>query len=188
MKIRNGFVSNSSSSSFLVLIPAHVNTFDDFIKDITNDDRWCWCMEFLEEPTCDYFETHLTNREALEKLWFDLQKRGTPAIKDDYTWCDYPEVVGRDSNKVDHYYASQIAYWTSNTEEECDKREAELETFAHEWNKGINQMLFESFFAGERECGRIYEIEYGDHNGEVDCQMENGKFWELLDHIKISNH
>jgi hypothetical protein len=48
MKIRNGFVSNSSSSSFIVAVPDRIRTLDD-VKERFNIDRSVYAKRILQQ-------------------------------------------------------------------------------------------------------------------------------------------
>jgi len=198
MKIRNGFVSNSSSSSFLIIIDACINDINDFMKmcehNTSHMDGW------MDKLTCDYFENDisiksLTNREALEILWFDLQC--SPRIADKELWINKnskyckPEQVGGycfERYCEEYNTPQEIAEWMTDNDKDYEKMKNKLEKMAEYWNRLLSQTKFRSFFEIGEEKGKIYEILYSDNDGEIKTQMEHGDFWIAIHHLKINNH
>lgn len=76
MKIRRGFVSNSSSASYIVTIEAPYKTENDLLKDIYNT-----CNSAMEELEDEYFnrmeryreeELHISNIETRHQMLLSL--------------------------------------------------------------------------------------------------------------------
>lgn len=49
MKIRNGFVSNSSSSSFIVLANSSINVYRRMIRILERESNYHWCISDYED-------------------------------------------------------------------------------------------------------------------------------------------
>lgn len=168
MKIRNGFVSNSSSSSFVVAFPKKPMT----IKDVKE-------MLFGKE---EYFPTYYP-RDDQDKLilttkiartvfndiksqrpndkksiyggfegWLD----GAPSFPDD--WRNGSEYVRR--KKWDKYEKESIKYR----------------------NKCANK------FIKENKNTFIYVFSYSDNDGNFYSTMEHGGIFDKLNHRRISRH
>ena len=194
MKVRNGFVSNSSSSSFLIFIRESIKNLEDFMKmcelhSSHMDDGW------MDKSTYDYEnseETPMTNREALVMLWNDIHHSNRIVNKKEWLKNNYsmPENTGYSFEKYCDEYntAREIARWMTSNDEARDKMEIKLDKMARYWNKLLAKSKFKSFFAREEEGGKIYQISYSDNDGSISCQMEHGMFWEILDALMINEH
>ena len=201
MKIRNGFVSNSSSASFLIFIDACINDINDFIKMCEENTSHLDEGKWMDKLTCDYFEDDkeiksLTNRESLEMLWFDLHGSNHIANKEswlgsckNYRYCNPYRVGGYELEKYCEEYNTprEIAEWMTNNDEDYEKMKIKLEKMAAYWNRLLSETKFKSFFSLE-SAGKIYQISYSDNDGSISTQMEHGEFWSAIHHLKISEH
>ena len=165
MKTRHGFVSNSSSSSFLVLFKNVPGTVADMQKMLFGD------KPYLESPykfegdvkypaldvATDVFndmsrQKPMTEREIIETIgsgWFD----GYPDLDD----FKLPDPAGYD--------------WTSHS------RAGEIAA----------QKTWDKFVAAHGE-GTIYKFHYSDNDGCYGSTMEHGDLFVNLPHIRISHH
>jgi hypothetical protein len=199
MKIRNGFVSNSSSSSFLIFIDACINDINDFIKMCEEHTSHLDDGKWMDKLTCNYFEDDasvksLTNREALEKLWFNLYDSNHIANKEswlgrNFRYCNPYQVGGYELERYCEEYNTpqEIAEWMTDNDEDYEKLKNKLTKMAEYWNRLLSETKFKSFFSLEN-VGRIYEISYSDNDGNISTQMEHGGFWSAIHHLKISEH
>jgi hypothetical protein len=197
MKIRNGFVSNSSSSSFLVGILPECITIDDFLqKGLIDLTRECEITrEHLDDPVKDwktYSEEMLTNRDCIKRLWESVLSSNNKAdllecISDITNGC-VPEST---FFRYDYQFVDTIcmSHNISNTYREIygdkivKKIEKNLERYGDGWNSIVGEALIRDFFA--YFDNNVYEINYSDH----DCAlMEHGAFWDYVYHVRFSNH
>jgi len=195
MKIRNGFVSNSSSSSFLVGIPSECVTFEDFLKhgiylwdDVANEID-------LHNPVSNYdtySEKPVTYIECIRELWDNLLMRNNKAKLED--WIDH--IHGGDIPSgtllIDYTFVDTICcphnisniYRRIYGDKLAKKIEGNLIRIGHEWNSVVGEALIRDTF--DAFDGNVYEIEYSDDCGRG--IMEHGSFWKLIPHIRISHH
>lgn len=160
MKYRNGFVSNSSSSSFVVAFPTIPHNVDDIVSllfegEETPDPRYT-IQEFATTIFNDISgQLPMTLNEIVEELssgWF---------IDMDGWVKENPKKDEEDWNK----------YW-NKIDKESKKR---AKAFAKEWMKGYK----DSFY---------FKFHYADENGSYYSLMEHGGMFEHLPHQRISHH
>ncbi|MFA5745625.1 MAG: hypothetical protein WCX79_00280 [Candidatus Paceibacterota bacterium] len=191
MKTRSGFVSNSSSSSFIVGIDPECKTFEEwcekglfnweglFTRDETKIDL------NITEPNYPY-----TYRECLKRVWDDVHLKEL---------CEL--------NKVEKYLVSytkggtqpDTSMFTYKFVDTCcdphnhgynfepDEREKvikKMKSAGRTWNT----LMVQSLVREMDERFILYDISYSDNDGDFMCQMEHGDHWKMIPCIIISNH
>jgi hypothetical protein len=199
MKVRNGFVSNSSSSSFLVGIPTDCVTLNDFLEHGILKYGWDgknFSELSLDDPVedCDIYSDEMkTNRDCISKLWEDVLLLNDKAKLED--WIDNVcEGYAPETTFFSHEYqfidTLCMPHNISNTyaelygREKADKIAKRLEKIGDEWNAIVGEALVREMFIAHDD--NVYEISYSDNNDQA--LMEHGSFWRYIRHIKISHH
>jgi len=190
MKTRNGFVSNSSSSSFIVAIPEVPKTIEDTMVMLFGK-NWkrrkdrdiafavgarVFSDIFFKTPSsitasnylvCDLLDYATYTTRVLKKIINTYKKPLTKIIKRE--------------NQLDEKYGDWWDYKREITEEEKQVRQ-KLE------DKRI-AILREAASAIVEELekyGSIYIFEYADDRGEAVLEQE--KIFKRLEYIQISHH
>lgn len=171
MKIRNGFVSNSSSSSFVVAFNKEPKTIEDVKKQMFGNeeeilhpyDDCRFPTERIAETVFDDIKKQKVNNktkifEAIANGWFD----GRPEY--DYL-SSYPQ--DKDPKKIREFELKEEEY-----EKQCQEAAEKFVNKFIEDNKG-------KF---------IYTFHYGDNDGSYYCLLEHGEIFSKLNHIQTSYH
>lgn len=158
MKIRNGFVSNSSSSSFVVAfkeIPKTVGTMEDLLfGDIDEFGQW------------EKFPV----RDAARRVFEDLKAQKKPLTKEQIVEefavgyiNGYPEINSFYKDKEIDWEAYKKAV-QKNAEKEAKK------------------------FMNKNKDRKFYIFSYSDKDGAFMCEMEHSGIFDNLPHVCISRH
>lgn len=205
MKTRIGFVSNSSSSSFVVALPYKPETIEDLYSmlfgDSDKDTLICDVYGGYKKSQC------VTKERASQIVWDNIKdptvtdperikrtlESAFPYVDfdddgdDDDTYCYRNTVSNTDVKElkklVRDTYGPHMKYKEdfSPTEMEKYRRRNNAiyslkDKFAYEKNKYI---LDKGKF--------VFVVEYEDHETES-SQMEQGSVFDNVPHIKASNH
>lgn len=162
MKIRKGFVSNSSSSSFVVAFPSIPESVEDVKKILFDDDQRfytsmyhddAWTLDEVAEIVFNDIKEQTPNdfkqiHEAIDCGWFDERP-------------DYERFKDVDGN----------VNW--------DKYEKASEN--------VSKDLAQDFVK-QNEGKHIYTFHYSDNVSILGSAMEHGPLFDNLEHKRISCH
>jgi len=171
MKVRNGFVSNSSSSSFVVAfskVPANAQELAKMLfgddADYPNPYIWedstpSWPVSEIAQIVFSEMSSEATDEELKESVrgaWLE----GAP---------DYDDFGNKleDSDHVDWDTIDWDAYHQASTRH-ADK-------------------TLEKFMAANPGC-KFFRFSYSDNDGEQQTALEHGPLFDRLPHIRCSHH
>lgn len=207
MKTRQGFVSNSSSSSFIIGLnekPKHAGKIKVlFLGDQDTIPNNCYHPDWSRDGTKPEFTAAdianvifrdlknaqpLTEEQIIEEInsgWFDesLQELQTFNTEEDQSWVyekEYKKRTGKDIRKDTK--SKEYAEWSRLMREYWDEREKKHRKMAEDfWSKRKKD------FEGKQ----VFLLSYSDNDGDLYATIEHG---EILDSnpkipcIVISHH
>lgn len=198
MKTRIGFVSNSSSSSFIVGFEHRPADKFELFKMMFGDDI-CGNVSVYDDYS-------MLKNDIVERVWNDLQEQDEPMTNDEIIdeiasgyFDGYPDGAfsSRASEQIANDYRKKFGnaihedYKTRNKEKRAlvDKYYELSRKEMDEYSKLIKDAAKEYFLKKKvlikgRECFR-FEYEDGSESGTV---MEHGGIFDRIPHIKVSHH
>ena len=163
MKIRHGFVSNSSSSSFLVAFPSYPKSAQE-VKDLLFGDR--------EKFSGPYWEEEWSALEIAERVWNDMKKQ-IPNNKN--VIMDRMHNVIIDS--MDNYKLPP---------EDPNERwnyDYDWDSYSYDNDKVVME------FMDNHQGHYFFHFTYADDGGSIqEAAMEHGDLFSNLPHLRSSNH
>ncbi len=180
MKIRKGFVSNSSSSSFIIAFPHRPKSVEDLKEMMFGKQEWHFTDIYGGEsdtPTLPIAEAVLAKikgkRSAGKKRIFESLFHG---------WFDsymFPEMFPG-------YYSPSEKTRKLSWQNEADREEIDrIHEEAEKINKDRANAIAEGFMKGHEECF-LAVMEFSDNDGEA--ILEHSGIFGRVDHIRTSYH
>lgn len=171
MKIRKGFVSNSSSSSFLVAFDKVPESVDE-LKTMLFDDEETYANPWYD-PEYDKVEGWPAQKVA-ETVWEDLQEMKP---------LNEAEIVGEINGG--HFPNYPDPDWSARGETD-EERRAFWKQYRDEVHAAA-QKCYEDHrlkFDGYT----VYVFEYSDNDSGYSSALEHGNLFRKLPHLRISHH
>ena len=166
MKTRIGFVANSSSSSFILVLPQVPESVEDLHAILFPGGE-----RTLAHPY--WYDDVYSSRQVAETVWSDIQ--GGPATKE-----RFQEECQCGSLEGDPQFDYRV-YGRSNPDQyrkAWDAHERKVEEYRKAWAAAFRK----------KHAGKVFFIvEYKDE-GAFGCFMEHGDVFRNIDHQRISKH
>lgn len=182
MKIRFGFISNSSSSSFIV-------AFDSIPKNMKE-----YKKIFL------YFERAKIIRNLIEKQEIRILTPSNTSLINDIKYecsCGWLDIFNYRLDTIDKEEREFLDKWNikyrkrdSQTVENITEYNNKLDYFSKK-REFLKKLLVEeesNQFIINNENKLIYFFEFSDDRGSIECDLEHGNVFQYLNNIKISKH
>lgn len=164
MKIRSGFVSNSSSSSFILV-------FDELPK---SEEELMQVLNFTETPSPLQIDGFAPEKYA-ERIFGDIQSAGEPGEE------EIADLLGHNL-----YWDIADLYRKAWDEKDEAKRE-ELHEAANAKYEELKAEKLEEFkkkYAGKK----IRIVGYSDNDGSFDSSLEHDDLFANIEHVYINQH
>jgi hypothetical protein len=206
MKKRNGFVSNSSSSSFIVAFSKTPESVDELQKMLFDDKlEYPYPYPDLIDSMDDKYKPPLSwpTKDIAHDVWNSLhhkQPLTNHQVLDEIIsgyFEGYPEHQYDDQGSYqmisDARFDGRIPFSDEDEKQYPDWYIRYSDTVHYEWHehdkaveKAAGQLLakYQDIF----DQSDVYMFEYSDNDGALGCAMEHGDLFEQLPHITISKH
>lgn len=196
MKTRSGFVSNSSSSSFVVAFkkkPENSYELLDLLFRLENDNLQVGVESPYGEETVDALsaatiiwdqlkdQKPLTKKQIEEEIrsgWFDGHPEWNAFRTADVIRVEYYEKF-----KKNIYDENADPEWKSRHEKAQEKDWKDYEEAINQAAKDACEKTYPRF-----KGKKAYRFTFSDNDGSVFATLEHGDTFKALPHIKISHH
>jgi hypothetical protein len=176
MKIRNGFVSNSSSSSFIVIFPRIPKSAEDVKNMLFKPNKKIYKGLYGDEQ--------YSVEEVAETVWKDIQEQkanDTEAAIDELSGHSYDDP---DEPKYEDFEDSNGKTDWEQYGIACEKYgEKKLKEFFYIRKNKLKKLNDEQV-----DDAVFYIFEYSDNEGSYFAALEHGSLFKNLKHIRISKH
>lgn len=189
MKTRNGFVSNSSSSSFLVVFPKTPASIEEtrellFGKEKTYPGLWDGSGPFPTVSVAAAVFGDLQGQVPMprdESIAHHLNEHMDGKFIKAYAKKNKPPRYPKEPKGID-WSADYKDYSKTPAYKKWEKLQQAYGLAFNKWaQKAIKEFL-------KKNPGVLYQFEYSDQDGSFRAAMEHGNLFEKLPFIRISHH
>lgn len=169
MKIRNGLVSNSSSSSFIIALPKGIGTVE-YLHEVL----------FGDNDVIMYFDEAVDSKKCSERVFSDISNKTVATDLEminslEHGWFngykDLPGCVDFDIEGVEFNSEEWRANWKELEKENVRRAKAIVKQFKKD-NPDTD----------------MYVLTYSDNNGNFESKMEHAGVFDNIPHIQTSYH
>lgn len=168
MKTRNGFVSNSSSSNFIVAFSQVPETIDELKHMMFGDVETIEALWDWQNPVSTHEMAEVVFRD-MEKGEVDHQRIVEEVKMGWFPGCPH--------------YSTLYPY---NRNEDDEKRKNDWNDFQKIWDEQCNKVAQD--FMDKHPDVHFFVFSYSDNDGELYEAMEHGEIFDKIPHLCISHH
>lgn len=203
MKTRNGFVSNSSSSSFLVALPKGIDSIQELNELL---------FKYRETITCPYDDEQTFSRDQLsEVILSDLRKDRTKNKTDSqetiisdlssrYFGNDYygfsqdPPFNYEGDKKIGNINKEADELFSKAYKEQDKEKSNALKDKANALYRSVEKISREfavkdyQQFVNNNKDKEICLFSFSDNEGDLQSLLEHGDTFRAIPHITMSHH
>ena len=192
MKKRMGFVSNSSSSSFLIFVDKKPESAEETQKLFLGDDE-----QYLDpyyDPSSSYFANRTPAYPAEEigkYIYTDLenQKPLTPeGVAEELSQGYLPDDNPREYYTLGDEHVKKVQGVTQPEYESFKNEKGDIDWEAYQKERDSFSKKVADIIVKKNEGKEIYRLTYSDEEGGQECAMEHGTLFDRVDHFTISKH
>jgi hypothetical protein len=162
MKIRNGFVSNSSSSSFIIALEKVPENADEIHQILFGNIKYI-----------SIYDNKIDTKTMAKVIFKDITESGFATDED-----IAEEMNGGHSDRFPQF---PDLYKIPNEE-----REEVYKKYCEKCEKIAHEMAEE--FISNHEGMSFFIVEYSDNDGPLYSTMEHGNIFSRIPHVRISKH
>jgi|WetSurSiteA1Bulk_404760.scaffolds.fasta_scaffold00112_14 hypothetical protein len=173
MKIITDFITNSSSSVFLVAFPKRVKTLQ-YIKEFITKDAHAKII----------FKDAIDQNRKVKKI--DLEnKKVISRLTEELTY-GYYDGVYRDLNLTEKEFAKEKGITIEKLRE--NRRWMDSYFDQDRLQKESRALVVAEQFAKDNHGQYLYVFHYGDEQGAIYAELEHDRVFYKLKHVRVSHH
>ena len=171
MKTRQGFVSNSSSSSFILALPKHLKSVED-VKSVLFPQKY-----YPDDIVYDFYEPEQYTVDEVAQCIFNAL-----SCKDKDAIGEFAGVPGSIYDVVSGMMGKSPAFDDINDVKAIDEYYEKIQDV----ESTISNVVCDQFVKLHPNC-YFYVGEFADDT-HMESTIEHGRIFDNVPHIKISNH
>ena len=175
MKIRNGFVSNSSSSSFIIGVPKDVAEDKAKLKKYLFGNNEVYPNPYIWDSDDIY---SWPAEEVTNIVFDDIHKEGP--IDHDRMVEEYSDGYTPTFEQSEREVRQSMGIGRHDWSDGMFKKIAEL-------NEQKSKEVVDQFIQDNANC-QFYVVNYSDNDGVLSTAMEHGCLFDFIPCLKVSHH
>ena len=186
MKIRNGFVSNSSSSSFIVAFPRQPESVEDVLDMMFGADA--------PDTVEAYGDYVVATRDVVDQIWHDVQQQLSRLPLSRIQIADELQEAALQSTplygKVRELQArgelpDPWSDWNTKSQQQRDRESAVVAAYQDELAAPVVEQMLKQILTQD---AFVCQFEYSDNDETLGIVMEHGEIFARLPHQRVSRH
>jgi len=171
LKIKTDFITNSSSTAFIVVWPNIVETLEDVNKFISNTQHAQIIFDDIMGQSINKID--INDPKVLSKVWSEMEEGWIRNVTVDY------DIFMKNFAKLHNITTEQLQLNHTWRGQFWDAYRAEQQ----------NQATQKSIEFLEPHGGQyVYFFSYSDNDGQIFSDLEHENDWGGLPHVRISHH
>jgi hypothetical protein len=191
MKIRNGFVSNSSSSSFIIALDKKPESVEETMQVFYPKAIGVKCNWYDDivpkEVASEKIFAQLVNQEPLkeEDILDEILAGYFPGYPDNSFYCEDAEKIRsafqRKTGKDIYEDRNSLEFkqYSKVLGEHIDRKHKQIDIAARRYFNNSKELF---------DNKQVFVVSFSDNDGEVNAILEHGTTFKNVPHIIISHH
>jgi hypothetical protein len=176
MKVRRGFVSNSSSSSFIVAFPRNPTSWQELQEWLFGQEQTHIMWDDDAVPTADLAQI----------IWWNIQLASP--MDGEWVQQELASAGGEYGQENPERRAERKALYKEECQDITPERKQEIADRLYDLDQEAAAQVYQATMAATMAGGAVaYRFSYGDHT-KLGGHLDHGDVFKNLPHVRINEH